>query len=65
MESLRFVNYNGQNSLNLKSKFKNLKLYPTCRGTKMGLKSLYENKQFSPPQLTTMLSGSGFFIVME
>jgi hypothetical protein len=51
MESLRFVNYNGQNSLNLKSKFKNLKLYPTCRGIKMGLKSLYENKQFSPPQI--------------
>jgi len=60
MESLRSINYNGpfdteahdrQNSLNLKSKFKNLKLHPTCRGTKMGLESLYESKQFSPPHL--------------
>jgi hypothetical protein len=51
MESLRFINYNGQNSLNLKSKFKNLILHPTFRGTKMGLKSFYENKQFSPPQV--------------
>jgi hypothetical protein len=53
VESLRSINYNGQNSLNLKSKFKNLKLYPTCRGTKIGLKSLYENKQFSPPKNRT------------
>ncbi len=51
MESLRSINYNGQNSLNLKSKLKNLKLHPTCRGTKMGLKSLYENNKFSPPHL--------------
>jgi hypothetical protein len=35
-----------------KSKFKNLKLHPTCRGTKMGLKSIYENKQFSPPKVS-------------
>ncbi|KGM43869.1 hypothetical protein JY97_04415 [Alkalispirochaeta odontotermitis] len=35
-----------QNSLNLKSEIQNLKLHPTCRGTKTGLKSLYENKQF-------------------
>ncbi len=51
MESLRSINYNGQNSLNLKSKLKNLKLHPTWRGTKMGLKSLYENNKFSPPHL--------------
>jgi hypothetical protein len=42
-----------QNSLNLKSKFKNLKLHPTFRGTKMGIKSLYENKRFSTSQVIT------------
>jgi hypothetical protein len=46
--------YNGQNSLNLKSKFKNLKLHPTCRGTKMGLKRLNETHQFLPPQAGTI-----------
>jgi hypothetical protein len=47
MESLRSINYNGQNSLNLK-------LHSTFRGTKMGLKNLAENKQFSPPQVQTL-----------
>jgi hypothetical protein len=41
VESLRSINFNGQNSLNLK-------LYATCRGTKLGLKSFSENNQFSP-----------------
>jgi hypothetical protein len=44
------LSINGQNSLNLNSKIKNLKLHPTCRGTKMGLNNLSENKQFAPPQ---------------
>jgi hypothetical protein len=51
VESLRSINYNGQNSLNLKFKLKNLKMHPTCRRTKMGLKRLNENHQFSPPQV--------------
>jgi hypothetical protein len=57
VESLRSINYNGpfdtqahdrQNSLNLK-------LHSTCRGTKMGLKSLSENKQFSPSQVASKI----------
>jgi hypothetical protein len=49
MESLRSINYNGQNSLNPKSKIA-LNLFRN----KNGLKKLSKNKQFSSPQAGTM-----------
>ena len=44
--SLRAANSNGLNSLNPKSKLKNLKLFSTGRGTKMDLRSPSDNTQF-------------------